>query len=128
MDYSLGDSHASSDSIVPLVDNPMQPIKNLGVGMYSSLMGIFYLPASLTRINAISSSRGPSRREFFQTHYFSDPWPLPSSTTTLDGGHVGGMEFPMSAEKNAYRSIINSTDTHPSPFSPEELDGDVAPT
>ena len=44
LDYSLGDSHATLDSTVPLVDNPHQPIKNLGVGMYSLLMGIFDLP------------------------------------------------------------------------------------
>ena len=97
MDYSLGDSHASSDSTIPLVENPKQPIENLGVGMNSSLMGIFDLPTPSARINAISSSRGPSRREFFRTHYFSDPWTLPSSTTTLDRGQVGGMACPMSA-------------------------------
>ena len=65
MDYSLGDSHASSDSIVPLVDNPRKPIENLGVWMYSSLMGSFDLPSPLARTNVISTSRGPSRREFF---------------------------------------------------------------
>ena len=86
LDYSPSDSHTTSDSTVPLVDNPHQPIANLGVGTYYSLMGIFDLPAPTTRIHAISSSRGPSRKEFFQTHYFSDPWPLPSSTTTLHGG------------------------------------------
>ena len=60
MDYSLSDSHASSDSTIPLVDNPRKPIKNLGVGMYSSLMGSFDLPAPSARFNSISSSRGPS--------------------------------------------------------------------
>ena len=57
LDYSPGDFHATSDSIVPLVDNPCQPIENLGVGMYSSLMGVFDLPTPIGRINAISSSR-----------------------------------------------------------------------
>jgi len=90
-------------------------------------MGIFYLPPPTTRINKISFSRGPSRKEFFRTHYFLDPWTLPSSTTTLDGGQVGGMAFPMSVEKISYQSNINSIDNHPIPFSQEELDGDVAP-
>ena len=94
--------------------------------MYSSLMGMFNLPPPTARINAISSSRGPSRKEFFRTHYFSDPWTLPSSTTTLDGGLVGGIEFPMSIAELSYQSIVNSTDNHPTPFSQEELDGDVA--
>ena len=126
LEYSLGDSHTTLDSIVPLVENPRQPIENLGVGMYSSLIGIFDLPHTTTRINAISSSRGPSRKDFFQTHYFSDPWTLPSSTTTLDGGQVGGMEFPMSAAELIYHSIFNSADNHPTPFSQNELDGNVA--
>ena len=86
--------------------------------MYSSLMGIFDFPTPISQINAISSSKEPSRREFFRTHYFSDPWPLPSSTTKLDEGKVGGMEFPMSVAKIAYQSIVNTVDFDPTPFSP----------
>lgn len=77
MDYSPGESNASSESIVPLVNNLKHPIENVGVGMYSSLMGTFDFLAPVTRINAISSSTTPSRREFFRTHYFLDPWSLP---------------------------------------------------
>ena len=33
LDYSPGDSHTTSDSTVPLVHNPRQPIKNLRVGL-----------------------------------------------------------------------------------------------
>ena len=84
--------------------------------MYSSLMGVFDLPPPTARIDEISSSKEPS-----------DPWTLPSSTTTLDGGQVGGMAFPMSAAELSYQSIINSTNNHPTPFSEEALDGDVAP-
>lgn len=58
--YSPCDSHATLDSIVPLVENPHNPIENLGVGMYSFLMGIFNLHASTAIINVISSSRRPS--------------------------------------------------------------------
>lgn len=126
MDYSPVDPCATSDSTVPLVDNPRQPIENLGVGMYSSLMGTFDLPTPIARINAISSSKESSRKEFLWTHYFSDPWNLPSPTTTLDEGQVGGMEFPMSVAELRYQSIVNSADDHPTPFLEEELDGDVA--
>lgn len=94
--------------------------------MYSLLMGIFDLPAPMVIINAISSSRGPSRKDFFRTHYFSDPLPLPSPTTTLYGGKVGGMAFPMSTTKPTYQSIVNFADNCPTHFSQEELDGDVA--
>jgi len=60
LDYSLGDSQVTSDSTIPLVDNPRQPIENLGVGMYASLMGVFDLPPPTARIDAISSSKEPS--------------------------------------------------------------------
>ena len=36
------------------------------------------------------------------------------------------MTFPMFAAELRYQSIVNSTDDHPSPFSKERLDGDVA--
>ena len=41
---------------------------------------------------------------------------------------MGGMEFPMSTPELSYQSIVNSTDNHPTPFSPEELDDEVAPS
>ena len=37
------------------------------------------------------------------------------------------MEFPMSVAELRYQSIVDSPDNHPTPFSEEELDGDVAP-
>lgn len=127
LDYSPVDPHANSHSIVPLVDNPHQLIENLGFEMYSSLMGTFDLPTPIARINVISSSKESSREDFLRTHYFSDPWTLPSPTTTLYEGQVGGMAFPMSAAKLRYQSIVNSADDHLTPFSEEELDGDMAP-
>lgn len=127
MDYSLVNPHANSNSTIPLVDNPHQPIKNLGVGTHSSLMGTFDLPTPIATINAISSSKESSREEFLWTHYLSDPWTLPSPATTLDEGQVGGMTFPMSTPELRYQYIVNSGDDHPTPFSEEESDGDVAP-
>ena len=88
-----------------------QPVENLGVGMYTSLMGTFdYSPLSV-HINVISSSRVPIRQEFFRIHYFLDPWNLPSPTSTLAEGQVGGMAFPMSAAGIAYRSIVDSAES-----------------
>ena len=108
---------ATSDSTVPLVDNPHLPTENLGVGMYYSLMGTFDFPSPIARINVVSSSKESPRNEFFRTHYFSDPWTLPSSMTTLDEVQVGGMAFPMSAAELSNQSIDNSTDNHPTHFS-----------
>lgn len=126
LDYCPVDPQASSDSSVPFVDNPRLPTENLGVGMYSSLMGTFDLPSPFAKINAISSSKESPREEFFRTCYFSDPWTLPSPTTTLVEGQGNGMAFPISAVELRYQSIVNSADDHSTPFSEEELDGDVA--
>jgi len=56
LDCSLIDPNASTDSTFPLVDNTKLPVENLGVGMYSSLMGTFDFPPPSVHINAISSS------------------------------------------------------------------------
>ena len=102
MDCPSVDPNVSTDSTIPKLDNTKPSVENLGVGMYSSLMGTFDIPPPMVHINSISSSRAPLRREFFRTHYFSDPWTLPSPTATLAEGQVGGMEFPMSAAEIAY--------------------------
>ena len=86
LDYSPIDLNASTDSTILTLDNAKSPVENLGVGMYSSLMGTFDIPPPTIHINAISSSRAPIRREFFRTHYFLDPWTLPSPTSTLAKG------------------------------------------
>ena len=109
MDCSPKDPNASADSTVPLVNDAKQPIENLGVVMYTSLIGTFDLPPPFIHINAISSSRAPTRRDFFRTHYFSDPWTLPSPTSTLEEGQVGGMAFPMCATEIAYQSSFSFT-------------------
>ena len=44
MDYSPVDPNASTDSIVPLVNDTKQPVENLGFGMYTYLMGNFDFP------------------------------------------------------------------------------------
>ena len=67
------DLNASADSTVPKLDNTKASVENLGVGMYSSLMGTFDIPPPMVHINAISSSKASLRRDFFRTHYFLDP-------------------------------------------------------
>jgi len=125
LDYSPVDPRATLDSIVPLVDNP--PLtENLGVRMYSSLVGTFNLPPPTARIDTISSTKDPLRKEFVQAHYFLDPGALSSSVTTSDDSKVGGIKSLMSAVEPRCESISNSTDDHPTPSPEKELDGDVA--
>jgi len=65
-------------------------------------MGTFAFSAPIARINVISSSKVPSRRELLRIHYFSDPSPLPSSTTTLGEVKVGGITCHMSVAEIDY--------------------------
>lgn len=76
MAYSPNDPNAYFTSTIPLVMNTKQLAQNLGVGIYSSLMGIFYLPPT-AHINDISSSRITPHKGSFRTHYFFYPWSLP---------------------------------------------------
>ena len=94
--------------------------------MYTSLMGTFDIPPHSIHINVISSSKAPTRRDFFQTHYFSDPWTLTSPAIILEEGQVGGIKFPISVAEIAYQYIIEFADSDPVCPSPEHLDGDVA--
>ena len=59
LDYSPVDPNASTESTISKLDNAKPPVENLGVGMYSSLMGTFDIPPRIVHINAISSSRAP---------------------------------------------------------------------
>ena len=59
LDSPLVDPNASANSTIPKLDKAKSPVENLGVGMYSSLMGNFDIPPPTVHINAISSSRAP---------------------------------------------------------------------
>ena len=59
LDCSPVDPNASTNSTIPKVDDAKPPVENLGVRMYSSLMGTFDIPPPTIHINEISSSRAP---------------------------------------------------------------------
>ena len=44
------DPNVSTDSTVSKLDNTKAPVENLGVGMYSSLMGTFDIPPPMVHI------------------------------------------------------------------------------
>lgn len=127
MAYSPNDPNASSNSTVPLVKITKQTVENLGVRMYSSLIGTFYIPSPIAYVNAISSSKFASRKGSFITHYFSDPWLLPPSFATFEEGKVGGMAYPISGAEITYQSIENFANFDPIPLPLEDLYGDMAP-
>ena len=60
MEHSHVDQNAFTDLTIPLVNDTKKLVENLGVGMYTSLMGTFYLPPPWVHIHAISSFRFPT--------------------------------------------------------------------
>jgi len=82
---------------VPIFDNSQKETENVGVIMYSPLMGTFNFAAPISYINAISDGYSSSLRYVpFHTSYLNDPWTLPSPAMSYEGNSHIGMEIPLS--------------------------------
>jgi hypothetical protein len=82
---------------IPVINNSQTTTENIGVGMYSSLMGTFKFVTPSHHIYAMSSRPVSTGRSIhFRTSYFSDPWTLPSSTSPCEGQPHTGIISPTS--------------------------------
>jgi hypothetical protein len=80
-----------------MIDNSQLTNENIGVKMYSSLMGTFDFLAPIHHVYAMSSRLASTERSIpFCTSYFSDPWTLPSLTSSIEGQSHAGMAMPLS--------------------------------
>ena len=84
-----------NESTMPLVDRVKLGNESLGVGMYSSLMGTFDIPAPINYLG--STSVGNSIATVVDR---MDPWVLPSRHEP---------EVPLSIVEVAYQAIVNTT-------------------
>jgi hypothetical protein len=105
--------HVSPNALVGpliLVINNSQPTtEDIGVGMYSYLMGTFDFVAPIHHIFDMYNRSSLSMRFVpFRTSYFNDPWILPSLTMSYEGQSHIGMEMPLSVMGVAYQAFINS--------------------
>jgi hypothetical protein len=110
LSFSYSSLNASIGPSIPVIDNYQPATKNIGVEMYSSLMGTFNFTALSHHVYAMSSrpfSRGRSIP--FLTSYFSDPWTLPSPTLSREGQLHVGMAMPLLAAKIAYQVVLDSS-------------------
>jgi hypothetical protein len=111
--YQLSFSHASPNasvgSSIPVIKIYQPKTKDIGVIMYSSLMGTFDFMAPIHHIYAMSS-RSSSLMRFvpFCTSYFNDTWNLPSPTMSYEGQSYIGMEMPPSVVEVVYQVVINT--------------------
>jgi hypothetical protein len=86
-----------------VIDNSQPKTENIGVIMYSSLMGTFEFIAPVHHIYAMSSKSSRSKRFVpFYTSYFNDPWSLHSSNASCEGQSNDGMAMPLSKTKIVY--------------------------
>jgi hypothetical protein len=110
----LSFAHASPNSSVgpsfPVIENSQSETEDIGVEMYSSLMGTFDFVAPIHHIYAMSSRSSSSMRSIpFCTLYFNDPWTLPSLTMSCEGQSHIGMEMPLSVVEITYQVVLDST-------------------
>ena len=82
----------TNESTIPLVDQVKPTSESLGVGMYTSLMGTFDIPAPINYLG--STSVGNSIATVVDR---IDPWVLPSHHEP---------EVPLSATEVAYQAIV----------------------
>jgi hypothetical protein len=124
LSFAYSSPNASVGPSILVVDNSQPTSENIGVGMYSSLMGTFDFSALTHHIYAMSSTPASAEESIpFHTSYFSDPWTLPSLTLSIEGRSHAGMAMPLSTTKIQYQAILDSSaDPDPVPSQTVEED------
>jgi hypothetical protein len=110
LSFVYSSPNASVGWLIPMIDNSQPTTKNIGVGMYSSLMGTFEFSALNHQVVSMSSRHVLIGRSIpFCTSYFSDPWTLPSPTSSCEGQFHAGMAIPLSTMEIAYQVVLDSS-------------------
>jgi hypothetical protein len=124
LSFACSSPNASLGQSILVIDNSQPTTKNIGVGMYSSLMGTSDFSALKHHIYAMSSSPVSTGRSIpFHTSYFNDLWTLPSLTLSCEGQSHAGMAMPLSTSKIMYQANLDSSvdpDLVPSPTNKED--------
>jgi hypothetical protein len=125
LSFAYSSPNASLGLSIPVIDNSQMETKNIGVRMYSSLMGTFDFSASSHHVYSMYSRLVSIGRSIpFCTSYFSDPWTLPSPNLSFQGRSHAGMTMPLSATDIVYQVVLNSSadpNLIPSPMDEEDL-------
>jgi hypothetical protein len=115
-------------STVPMIDNPLFGVVNVGVGLCPSLMGTFDYPPPHGDVKFISTHHKAEifHVSLFHMTYFQDPWILPSPSATMDETGHAGMSMPLSAAEVVY-SLVQKNSATPDPTPAQELDPFLEP-
>jgi hypothetical protein len=110
LSFAYSSPNASVGPSIPVIEHSQSATENIGVGMYSSLMGTFDFSTLIHHIYAISSRPASTERSIpFHASYFSDPWTLPSSTSLIEGQLHASMDMPLLAVEILYQAILDSS-------------------
>jgi hypothetical protein len=110
LSFAYSSPNASIGPSIPVIDNSQPTTENIGVRMYSSLMGTFDFTTPSHHVYAMSSRPVSTGRSIpFRTSYFSDPWTLPSPTSSCEGQLHAGMAMPLSAAEIVYQVVLDSS-------------------
>ena len=97
---------------VSFVDNSTPACENMGVGLYSSLMGSFNIVAPILSVKSFpvyATTHVAREQDFlersFKTAYLSDPWTLPKSVTLVNEEGTTRIDSPLFAAEVAYRTV-----------------------
>jgi hypothetical protein len=116
LSFAYASHNASIGPSIPMIENSQPTTENVGVRMYSSLMGTFDFTTPIHHVYAMSSRPISTGRSIpFRTSYFSDPWTLPSPTLSCEGQSHAGMSMPLSEAEIAYQAILDSS-VNPDPI------------
>jgi hypothetical protein len=124
LSFVYSSPNVSLGQSIPVINNSQLATKNIGVGMYSSLMGTFDFSTPNYHVYSMSSRPVSTGRSIpFCTYYFSDPWTLPSLTSSCEGQSHAGMAMPLLTVEIVYQVVLDSaTDPDPIPSLKDEED------
>jgi hypothetical protein len=105
-----------SGTPIPFVNNSTPACENMGVGLYSSLMGSFNISAPILSVKSftgyaltqVSREQGFLERSF-KTTYLLDPWALPKSDTLVNEDGTTWMDSLLSIVEVSYRTVQDKT-------------------
>jgi hypothetical protein len=110
LSFAYSSPNASVGLSIPVIDNSQLATENIGVEMYSSLMGTFDFSALIHHIYTMSSRPSLTERSIpFHASYFSDPLTLPSPNLLIEGQLHASMAMPLSTTEIAYQAILDSS-------------------
>jgi hypothetical protein len=129
LSFAYSSPNASVGPSISVINNSQPTTENIGVRIYSSLMGTFDFLAPIHHIYAMSSRPSFTGRSIpFRTFYFSDPWTLPSLNSLSEGQSHASMDMPLSATEISYQVVLDSSaDLDPATSQTDEEDPILRP-